>query len=106
MLYEDTQIIINNNNIEIKRYYFPIGTSKLIKFSEIKNIEEIDLNLLNGTGRLWGMSFAPYWYNWDNNRFWRKKAIVINLGKNINPAITPDNHNEVLKILKSKIINR
>jgi hypothetical protein len=103
IIYEDTQIIISEDKLEIKRYYFPVGTSKTIKFSEIKNIEEIDLTLFNGKGRLWGMSLAQYWYNWDNNRFWRKKAIVIHLGKTINPAITPDNYNEVIKILKNNL---
>lgn len=103
LLYEDTQIIIYDNKLEIKRYYFPIGTSKVINFSEIKKIGEMDLHIGNGKGRIWGMSLAPYWYNWDNNRFWRKKAIVIDLGKNVNPAITPDNNDEVMRILKSKI---
>jgi hypothetical protein len=49
------------------------------------------------------MDLAPYWYNWDNNRFWKKKAIIINIDKRINPAITPDNHQEVMNILKDKI---
>lgn len=104
MLYEDTQIIINDEGLEIKRYYFPVGMSKQIKFSEIESVNEIDLSFLKGKARLWGMDIAPYWYNWDNNRFWKKKGIVINLGKTINPAITPDNHNEVMKILKSKTV--
>jgi hypothetical protein len=103
ILYEDTQIIIHDNELEIKRYYFPTAGSKIIRFSDIKNIEELQLTLFNGKGRIWGMSLAPFWYNWDNNRFWRKKAIIINTGKTINPAITPDNHDEVIKILKNKV---
>jgi hypothetical protein len=103
VIYEDTQIIIDDEKVEIKRYYFPTGKSKKIKFSEIKKIEEIELDFYNGKGRIWGMGLAPYWFNWDNNRFWRKKAIIIDLGKNISPAITPDNLSEVLKILNDKI---
>jgi len=101
--YEDTQIIISENKIEIKNYYFPTAESKIIDFSEIKNINQIALNFLNGRGRLWGMSLAPYWYNWDLRRFGSKKAIVIDLGKLVNPAITPENHEKVLKILQDKI---
>lgn len=104
MTYEDTQIVLNDNNLEIKRYYFPIGTSKFIKFSDIKGIKEIDLNLLNGRGRIWGMGFHPYWYNMDNNRFLKKKGILLNLGKNINPVITPDNYNLVIQLIKDKVI--
>ncbi len=104
-IYEDTQIIIYVDKIEIKKYYFPVGKSKYINFSEIKYIKLVELNVFNGNGRLWGMSLAPYWYNLDKKRLLgeRTKSIIINLGKLINPAITPDNYEQVFDILKKKI---
>jgi len=38
ILYEDKQVIISKDYIFIKKYYFPLATSRTILFNEIKFI--------------------------------------------------------------------
>lgn len=105
ILHEEAEIICYDDKIEIKHYYFPAGLSKVIFYKDIKSFHEDKLTLLNGKGRLWGMNLSPYWFNWDIKRFSKTKMIAIHLGSTINPAITPDNHEKVLAILKEKTKN-
>lgn len=105
ILHEEAEIICYDDKIEIKHYYFPAGLSKVIFYKDIKSFHEDKLTLLNGKGRLWGMNLSPYWFNWDIKRFSKTKMIAIHLGNTINPAITPDNHEKVLAILKEKTKN-
>ncbi|MFN8671638.1 MAG: hypothetical protein U0457_06075 [Candidatus Sericytochromatia bacterium] len=102
-LYEDTQVICYEDKLEIKRYYFPIGTSKIIPYNDIKGYEEIKMNFFNGGGRVWGMNTSPYWFNCDGNRFYKNKRINIDLGAKINPTITPDNPEKFMEIFKEKV---
>eukprot|EP01119_Soliformovum_irregulare_P021819 TRINITY_DN733_c0_g1_i1.p1 TRINITY_DN733_c0_g1~~TRINITY_DN733_c0_g1_i1.p1 ORF type:complete len:130 (-),score=30.95 TRINITY_DN733_c0_g1_i1:171-560(-) len=65
VLYEDKWIRIGQDYIELKYYYFPIGTTKIIPLSLIKtfyNAQDAKLNWLGVKG--WGMGLSNIWWSW------------------------------------------
>lgn len=102
IIYADQYVICDDESITINWYYFPLGISKKIFYSQIKNVREEELNLLQGKIRLWGMDLSPYWFHLDFLRPTKNKFIAIDDGEWIKPAITPENGDRVLQILREK----
>lgn len=101
ILYEDKYLVCDDDAITIKDYFFPIG-SKRIAYKDIRSVSEMDLGLFSGRLRFWGMDLAPYWYHLDWSRAKKRRAIVLDLGEFIKPALTPEQHDMVLAVLKEK----
>jgi len=74
ILYEDSQIAVYKELILIKKYFFPLATSKTILFTEI---ERVTLNSSEGVTHRWGLStkYLNNWFPWDNNRKNKTKFI-------------------------------
>jgi len=90
MLYEDNCVAIDDEGITIFNYYFPLGQPKKIAWSQIKSIWSEPLTAMTGKYRYWGMGLRPYWLHND----WRvnkDQMLIIDTGRWIKPAITPDN---------------
>lgn len=101
-LYNDDSIEILRDAILIKRYYFPFGFPRVIKWNEIKKVSVEKVRWFNGKLRVWGLDIKPYWFNFDI-RFNKNKMIVIDTGGFIKAAITPDDIDAVYKIIKAKL---
>jgi len=99
ILYEDSQIAVYKELIFIKKYFFPLATSKTILFTEI---ERVTMNSSEGVTHRWGLS-AKYLNNWfplDNNRKNKTKFIEIILkGRKTRPSFTPDDPDKVFSII-------
>src|SRR5437588_597278 len=54
VLYDDGLVTLDVAGLTIRRYYFPLGTSKRIPYARIKGVQEWRMGLLTGKGRLWG----------------------------------------------------
>jgi hypothetical protein len=104
ILYEDKYIVITNEFITIKAYYFPFAISKTIPFSKIKRIDISEINSLTGKLKIWGMNYKMFWFHFDATRMFKNQCIVLDTGACIKPAITPDNMIQVFGILNDKII--
>lgn len=89
-VYEDKDVLINENEIQIKWYFFPTAGSKIIPFSKIKHVEFGGLDLLSGQGRLWGMSIGKwgYWFAGDSQRMSRNHFIAIHTNSSVKKAFT------------------
>ena len=103
VLHEDKHVIITNNEIIIKCYYFPFAGEKKISFKQIKKIELINIGSLTGKLKVWGMNYKLLWFHFDAGRLFKNHGIVIDIGKYIKPAITPEDINKVFHILQGKI---
>ena len=55
VLYDDENIKIREKCITLKKYYFPICTSRRIPIDEITKVERVDVDF---TGKMWGFSMA------------------------------------------------
>lgn len=89
-LYKDKQVTITAEYIVIRKYYFPLATSKTILMSQIEKVAMYDADLVN---QKWGISSAwlNNWFPYDGERNLKKKFLEITLkGSKIKPSITPD----------------
>jgi hypothetical protein len=104
ILYEDRHVKITNTYIQIRRYYFPLATSKTIMRREIKNIWVED-----GTGinHKWGIcrKYTNYWFHLDVDRKQKPMFMCIQL-KNSSPicAITPNDLYKAFNALTSSSV--
>lgn len=99
ILYQDNQVTIYKELIFIRKYYFPLGTSKTILISDI---EAIGLHSSEGVTHSWGVStkYLNNWFPYDANRKNKTKFIEFQLkGKRIKSAITPDDPDKAFQIL-------
>lgn len=90
ILYEDKDVIIKENSVVIKCYYFPFGTNKKLSYGEINKIE---MRNFAWKGKMWGMSATEwgYWMPGDINRWNYNQFIALDTGSSITPSFTcPD----------------
>ena len=92
-IYEDEDVLINENELKIKNYYFPIPFSKTIPFSEILEIEFRRLNWFLRRNLQWGIcpQKMSYWFSLDYDRIFKQKYIAIHTRSFIKPTFTPEN---------------
>lgn len=74
ILYEDKYLTITEYCLIIRKYYFPLATSKCVLFRDVQNISL--RNALN-VNHLWGPSshFLNNWFNYDTKRKNKDKFI-------------------------------
>lgn len=93
--YDDGLVACTEDALVIRRYYFPLASSKTIPYSKIHSIESRPAS----RGRVWGTGNFVDWHNFDVGRPRKKTALAINLGRHIRPVVTPDNPGEVIRVL-------
>jgi hypothetical protein len=87
--YDDGIIVCGAEGIEIRRYYFPVG-SKHVRYGEIKGLERLDMSPLKGKLRIWGTGNFKIWANLDTKRPHKEVAFIIDNAKSVKPFVTPD----------------
>jgi len=105
IIYSDKYVKIKENDLTLFCYYFPFGQNKTIKFSDIKEIKIEELGVFTGKYRLWGMDLNFNWYPLDKMRFRKTHFIKVNTGSKIKACFTPDNIDEIFRILDERINN-
>jgi hypothetical protein len=99
-LYQDKWIECTDTEISIRGYYFPWG-AKRIPYGAIHSVRSVQLSALRGKGRIWGSSNPHYWASLDPHRPRKNVGLVINVGKYMQPFITPDDAAAVEVIIRS-----
>lgn len=99
-LYDDGKIVLDDDGITLRRYYFPLGQSKRLAYSGIKSVRAMPLRVLRGQFRAWGSTVPRYWFQLDGGRLKKQTMIALDLGRRVHPAITPDDPEKVLAILR------
>ena len=97
-LYEDRWITCEPDRLIIRGYYFPFGR-KVIAYRNIRNVTPRPLTAFSGSWRLWGSTDLRHWFHLDPGRPRKKTALVLDLGKRVQPVITPDNPERVAAII-------
>jgi hypothetical protein len=97
---------MGETGMSIKCYYFPLGTAKQIRYSEIAEFGTATQFGLNSWGtKTWGMALSPVW--WALGSLTRgnhlDEQIVLRLNRQtIECGFTSDNPPAVLRILNDK----
>jgi hypothetical protein len=88
--YDDGTIVCGADRLEIHSYYFPFGT-KSVPYTQIQGLQRIKIKgLWTGKWRLWGTGNPRYWANLDPRRPRKNVGFVIDVGRKVNPIVTPD----------------
>ena len=85
MTYDDGRVVCTDNELVIRKYYFPSG-DKHIPYQRIQHVSRTQLGLY----KLWGSPDLVHWFNQDFGRSSKKVALVVELGRRVKPVLTPD----------------
>jgi len=102
-LYEDAGLMLDEDGITIRRYYFPFATPKRIAYSDIQGIDARPMGWASGKGRLWGASDPRYWFPLDPQRGKKPTLLILDLGRRVRPCITPEDPDKVIGLLKTRV---
>jgi hypothetical protein len=100
--YDDGTIVCAPDRLLIRSYYFPTGT-KIVPYTEIKGLQRIEIKgVWSGKWRLWGTGNARYWANLDTRRPTKKVGFVLDLGRKVNPIVTPDDPDSFESVIRTR----
>jgi hypothetical protein len=99
--YVDQRVQCVASGVCIRGYYFPWGT-KRIAYDAIKGVRSVDIAAFTGRARIWGTANPGYWANFDPQRTKKKVALILDLGKNVKPFLTPDDPDAVEKLIRER----
>jgi hypothetical protein len=100
--YDDGRIVCGPDRLEIHSYYFPFGT-KSIPYTQIQGLQRIEIKgVFSGKWRIWGTGNPRYWANLDTTRPKKRAGFVVDLGRKVNPIITPDNPDAFESVLRER----
>lgn len=98
-LYEDEGVVVTRDYILIKKYYFPLATSKTILYPELAYISLQDATDVK---HRWGActKYLNNWFPYDSQRKTKTKFIEFVLkGKKMRPSITPEDPEALFAVL-------
>ena len=96
-LYSDRWITCTDDAIVIRWYY--LWGAKRIPYTAIRSAQRVDLTSFRGRGRIWGTANLRYWASLDPGRPGKDAAIILDVGRAVQPFITPDNVQAVEEII-------
>ena len=102
-LYDDGHVRLDDQGITLRHYYFPFATSKHIPYAQIRRIELRPMGWLSGKGRLWGTSSPFYWMPLEVTRTRKSRMIILDLGRRVKPAFTPDDPDKVIRFIQKEL---
>ena len=102
-LYDDAGLMLDEDGITIRRYYFPLATPKRIAYNKIRGIRAKPMSWLSGKGRIWGTSDPRYWLPLDVARRSKQTLLILELGRWVRPCITPEDPTRVIALLRDRV---
>lgn len=102
-VYDDGVISLDEAGITVRNYYLP-GRPRHIRYDGIVHAELIPLGF--GTGRHQLVGVGPLrprvFFHWDRNRAAKSRGLSLDLGNWLRLAITPDDPDRVLAIIRGR----
>ena len=100
--YDDGTVVCGPDRLEIRSYYFPVGT-KSVRYTQIQGLQRIEIKgVWSGKWRIWGTGNWRYWANRDTKRPKKKVGFVVDLGRKVNPIVTPDDPDAFESVLRDR----
>jgi hypothetical protein len=99
-VYDDGRVRVDGDGVTLRRYYFPIGTAKHIRHQDIRSVELQPMGWLTGRGRLWGTSSPRFWLPLDAGRGHRPTLVILDVGRRVRPAFSPDEPEHVRDLIE------
>lgn len=99
--YDDGVITCNAEGVEIRHYYFPVG-SKHLEYGKIRGLQRVEMSALKGKLRIWGTGNFTLWANLDTKRPQKRVAFIVDNGKAVKPFVTPDDPDAFENVLRER----
>ncbi len=99
--YNDGKVECALESLRLHSYYFPFGT-KEIAYSSIKDVRRVQISTFRGQWRIWGTANFKYWAPLDTNRPKKTEGLVLDLGRKVQPFITPDDADTVEQLIRER----
>ena len=103
LLYDDGLVQLAADGLTLRRYYFPLGTSKHIPYARIRGVQARRMGLWSGKGRLWGSGDLRHWFPLDLRRPRKETLLILDLGAWVRPVITPADPDRLLALLREQV---
>jgi hypothetical protein len=102
-LYEDAGLMLDEDGITIRRYYFLLSTPKRVAYNKIRGIRAKPMSWARGKGRLAGALNLRYRLPRDVHRATKQTLLILELGRWVKPCITPEDPAKVIALLKTRV---
>jgi hypothetical protein len=103
VLYSDSSVSLDEDGVTIRRYYFPLGSPKRIRYSDIRGLQIESMNWVNGKGRIWGTTDPRTWLPLDLRRPRKDKLLIFDVGERVRPCVSPDQPDRVVELLRTRV---
>lgn len=102
-LYDDGGLLLDDEGLTIRRYYFPWAGPKRIAYTRIRQATVRPMGWLTGKGRGWGTAHPGYWFPLDLHRARKRVLVVLDLGRKVKPCVTPDDPDRFIRLLDTRV---
>lgn len=102
-LYDDGLVKLDDGGITLRRYYFPIATSKHIPYTRVRRVESRPQHTLTGKGRIWGSGDFTHWAPLDPHRVRKETAVILHLDGRVMPSFSPEDPETVVRLIEERI---
>jgi hypothetical protein len=101
--YDDGKARLDEGGLTLRRYYFPLGSAKRIPYADIRAVSVRPMGWWTGRGRLWGSAHPRYWLPLDGSRPRKDSLVVVDIGRRVRPAFSPDDPARVMELLGERV---
>lgn len=97
-LYEDAGLVLDEDGITIRRYYFLLSAPKRVAYNKIRGIRAKPVDWASFTRRV-----SRYRLPRDVHRATKQTLLILELGRWIKPCITPEDPARVIAVLRDRV---
>jgi hypothetical protein len=102
-LYEDAGLVLDEDGITIRRYYFLLSVPKRVAYNKIRGIRAKPMSWAKDKGRFLGAFNPRYRLPRDVQRATKQTLLILELGRWVKPCITPEDPAKVIALLKTRV---
>jgi hypothetical protein len=103
VLYDDGSLLLNEDGLTIRRYYFPLAWPKRIRYTAIRHVHIRPMGWFAGKGRGWGTAHPGYWLPLDLRRWRKSTLLVLDVRSRVKPCVSPNDPQRVIELLRDRV---
>jgi hypothetical protein len=101
-LYQDAGLVLDEDGITIRRYYFPLSAPKRIAYNKIRGIKAKPMSWARKR-RFFGAADPRYRFPRDVHQASKQTLLILELGRWVRPCITPEDPARVIAVLRDRV---
>jgi hypothetical protein len=102
-LYEDDGLVLDEDGITIRRYYFLLTAPKRVAYNKIRGVRAKPMSWASRKRRFLGAADPRYRLPRDMHRASKQTLLILELGRWVKPCITPEDPARVIALLRDRV---